>query len=75
MNSSEAYLHDAIKQFSSRYRPRTDPDDAYEFDAALHGIMRAAFAEAVRPFVLELSVYRNNTLSASAARAATFGQI
>lgn len=74
MSSNEAYLNDAIKQFSSRYRPRTDPD-AYEFDAALHSLMRAAFAEAVRPFAHELSVYRDNALNASAVRATTFGQV
>ena len=60
MTSSEA-INDAIEQFSKQYRP-SDKYRGAEFDSALHALMRAAYAEAVKPFAYELRTHRDRTI-------------
>lgn len=63
MTDNESYLNISIENFSKLYRPKSD---AYEFDSALHSLMRAAFAEAVRPFAYELRSHRDAVISRGA---------
>lgn len=57
----ELFLNARIATFSERYRPK-DQYEAQEFDVALHSIVRAIYAEAVRPFAYELNVHREHAL-------------
>jgi hypothetical protein len=64
---NEHFLNEAIELFSKRFRPR-DERVAYDFDSGLHSIVRAIYAEAVRPYAYELKIFREHTIVANSLK-------
>ena len=52
-------LNQRIEHFSKRYRPKDDYE-GWRFDAALHELMRATYAEASKPYERTMSAMMNN---------------